>query len=1411
MRPLVVLLAGAGFLLAASPAIAAVEPTPDLTASESSAAPVSTQLSDDRVILRFRAGVDATDRAQAVDGISEDAASLGKRFQVVTLAEGVDIKQAVAELKSNPDVLDATPDGYSEPLATNDPLYNQLWGLQNQGLNIGGVSSSTVGSDIDAVNAWAKTTGDLNTVVAVLDGGYRPQHPDLKDRLWTNADEVPGDSLDNDGNGFVDDANGMDFVGASGDSPTTDNDPTDDVPQGGHGVHVAGTIAATGDNGAGITGVAQKASIMPLRVCGWMPSANGIRCPFSSTIAAINYAGANGARVANLSLGGIGFNSVYRDAFAANPNTLFVIAAGNDGWDNEISANTTYPCSYDPSTSGISGAVDNIICVAASNQSDARASFSNWGRTKVDVAAPGTEILSSYVTTERARENFEAGDPVGWTLDGWSRVSSAPLTSFGMTNGVQAGQVTRTLKTSTVSVTGPSQCTVSFWRKLTSTGNDDQAVNDKFTYAGLVDGAPVSTTTGFSQAAGNFSLSFPVGSGTRQVGAQFAFRKGISTASTNGVWIDDVKLDCYVPPGGENSTSYAFLQGTSMAAPQVAGAATLLAAYEPNATVTQMRSAVFTSVDPVAQFNPTTGAYPISTGGRLNADAALTELDKAVTPETSMTSTTTTGANASFGFTTSSKAPATFECKLDAGSYAACTSVRSLTGLSAGSHTFSVRAKDQYGNTDASPATHTWNVAAAPTVTGVSPVSGPTAGGTVVTVTGTNFTGTPTVTFGGTACSSVNRNSATSLTCTTNARVAGAVTVVVTNPDTQSASKANAYTYLNPAPTVTGVSPTSGPAAGGTNVTVTGTGFTGTPTVSFGGSACNSVNRTSSTSLTCTTTAHAAGAVTVTVTNADTQQGSKSTAFTYVDAPTVLSVSPNSGPTPGGTSVTLTGTGFTGTPSVTFGGAACTAVNRTSATSLTCVTPARPAGAVTVIVTNPDTQQGSKPTAYTYVAAPTVVSVSPSGGPLAGGAAVTVAGTGFTGTPTVTFGGAACTSVNRTSATSLTCVTPARPAGAVTVVVTNSDSQQGSKANAYTYASAPTVNGVNPASGPMAGGTTITLSGTGFSGVPTVTVDGRVCSDVTPVNATTVTCRTPSSPAPGAVGVELTNPDSQKGSKANAFTYIAPVPALDGVSPARGPIEGGTLVTLSGSGFWGKPTVEVGDVACQAVTVVDAKTLTCTTGPGAKPGPVDVVLTDQVEQSAGSAAAFTFEAPAPVVAGVDPASGPTDGGTLITVTGSGFYANTTATVGGQPCTSLSVLSPTALTCATPAGAAGVVPVAVRNADDRSGVRDAAFTYVAPIPPVVKDEVVVGKVSVLKAKRIKAGKAARLSWATASNAVRYEFGCVVKGKKLTKWTSVTSAKARCVGLKPSKTYRAYVRAVGETTFSPAVSVKIRRLG
>ena len=246
---------------------------------------------------------------------------------------------------------------------------------------------------------------------------------------------------------------------------------------------------------------------------------------------------------------------------------------------------------------------------------------------------------------------------------------------------------------------------------------------------------------------------------------------------------------------------------------------------------------------------------------------------------------------------------------------------------------------------------------APPAVTTVSPSSGPSAGGTAVTLTGTDFTTGATVTFGGVAATNVMVVSATSITLTTPAHSAGAVTVVVTNPDGQIGSLANGFTFVAP-PAVTTVSPTSGPSAGGTAVTLTGTDFTTGATVTIGGVAATNVVVVSATSITLTTPAHSAGAVTVVVTNPDGQSGSLANGFTFVAPPAVTTVSPTSGPSAGGTAVTLTGTDFTTGATVTFGGVAATNVIVVSATSITLTTPAHSAGAVTVVVTNPDGQIG---------------------------------------------------------------------------------------------------------------------------------------------------------------------------------------------------------------------------------------------------------------------------------------------------------------------------------------------------------------------------------------------------------------------------------------------------------------------
>src|SRR5690348_9874099 len=428
--------------------------------------------------------------------------------------------------------------------------------------------------------------------------------------------------------------------------------------------------------------------------------------------------------------------------------------------------------------------------------------------------------------------------------------------------------------------------------------------------------------------------------------------------------------------------------------------------------------------------------------------------------------------------------------------------------------------------------------APAPTVTGVSPNTASTLGGTTVTITGTNFAAGATVKFGTTAATNVTVTNSTTITATSPAGTAGPVTVTVTNPDTQSGSLASGFTYVVPVPTVTGVSPNTGSTSGGTAVTITGTNFVSGATVTFGTAAATNVVITSSTQITATTPAGSAGAVTVTVTNPGPKSGSLASAFTYIIAPTVSGVSPNNGPAAGGTSVTITGTNFASGATVTFGTVAATSVVATNSTTITATTPANAAGAVAVTVTV-NGQSGSLASGFTYVVPPTVSSVSPNSGSTTGGTAVTIMGTNFASGASVTFGTAAATNVVVASSTQITATTPAGSAGAVTVTVTNPGAQSGALTNGFTYVVVPTVSSVSPSSGPTAGGTSVTITGTNFASGATVTFGTAPATNVVVVSGTQITATTPANAA-GAVMVKVTV-SGQSGSLANGFTYTSPV------------------------------------------------------------------------------------------------------------------------------------------------------------------------------------------------------------------------------------------------------------------------------
>jgi len=313
------------------------------------------------LLVRFADSASAFDREQAlllVDGFLVGEPLDGTATYLVETLRNLDDSLAVLQATAGVEWV-----GFDEVMQAtvlpSDPDLDQLWGL-----------NGTYG--IDAPGAWAQTLGDPSVVVAIIDTGVDLDHPDLLANLWVNLGEIAGNGLDDDGNGYVDDIHGYDFVNDDGD-PNDDNN---------HGTHVAGTIAAVADT-VGVVGVAPNTKIMALKFLD--DKGSGF---VSDAVLALTYAVNNGAQISNNSWGGGDAEAAMSTMLdtAEVANHLFVAAAGNEANDND--ANPTYPASYSQA---------NVLTVA-SNQSDgALSSFSNYGATSVDVVAPGSGILSSVV------------------------------------------------------------------------------------------------------------------------------------------------------------------------------------------------------------------------------------------------------------------------------------------------------------------------------------------------------------------------------------------------------------------------------------------------------------------------------------------------------------------------------------------------------------------------------------------------------------------------------------------------------------------------------------------------------------------------------------------------------------------------------------------------------------------------------------------------------------------------------------------------------------------------------------------------------------------------------------------------------------------------------------------------------
>ena len=443
-----------------------ISPDYDVNVRRSGVLPVSpADYVPDELLVKFKSDIEkgSIQKAHALLGANKMKEFKFIGFQHIKLPAGMSVEEGIQKYLQNPDVEYVQPNYILRIKTTtpNDTGYANLWGLHNTGQTVNN-TQGTVEADIDAPEAWDITTGSDNVVIAVIDSGVAYDHPDLKDNIWTNPGETScTDGIDNDGNGYVDDCKGWDFVG-------NDNAPYD---FNGHGTHISGTIAAVGNNAIGITGVNWTAKIMILRAGNALGSLTT-----ADIIEAIDYARLNGAKVINASFGGSSFSQSTMDAItSANTSGIVFVAAAENGGSDKIGDNNDstpqYPSSYN---------VSNIIAVAATDQNDTLASFSNYGATSVDVGAPGVNIYSTLPARETVfSEDFESG-ATGWTPGGtsiWSitaESSNSPTHSETDSPGSYYSNNTDSNITSpSINLSGKNGCKLLYYLTLDTEKNYD--------------------------------------------------------------------------------------------------------------------------------------------------------------------------------------------------------------------------------------------------------------------------------------------------------------------------------------------------------------------------------------------------------------------------------------------------------------------------------------------------------------------------------------------------------------------------------------------------------------------------------------------------------------------------------------------------------------------------------------------------------------------------------------------------------------------------------------------------------------------------------------------------------------------------------------------------------------------------
>ena len=492
-------------------------------------------------------------------------------LQLVKLPTGVTVPDAVAQYQRNPDVLYAEPNylQYADAIP-NNPYFKYQWGLQNTGQTIKGISGTvtgTPGADIDAVDAWNKTTGSNDFIIAVLDSGVDYRASNLAPNI----------------------VNGWDFL-------TNSSDPMD---RNGHGTHVAGIIAAAGNSSIGVTGVMWKAKIMPLRVLNALDVGKG-----SDIINGIYYANSHGASIINMSLVLSAYSQAIKDAIDASP-ALCICAAGNTGRNDDQTP--CYPGSYNSS---------NIISVAATDQNDALASWSDYGPKSVQVAAPGKNIYSTFPPFislfHDPLNNLTAWDSQGpWHITNDQNASPQTSAMVSIPGGSIANE-SITLKSS-LDLTSKCGTVLGFNVKLDTVENHSLFYTEASRDGIHWDTIGYSPGNSHEWTLSGYSLT------NYDTSPYLYIRFGLITdgsAGSNSAYLANVTIVAFDPTSTQQK--YLFLDGTSMAAPFVSGLAGLVKALHPDYSSLRIKDAILKSVDVKSSLQG-----KILTGGRINASKAL--------------------------------------------------------------------------------------------------------------------------------------------------------------------------------------------------------------------------------------------------------------------------------------------------------------------------------------------------------------------------------------------------------------------------------------------------------------------------------------------------------------------------------------------------------------------------------------------------------------------------------------------------------------------------------------------------------------------------------------------------------------------------------------------------------------------